>query len=253
MGQQIYAFEGVDGVGKSTLVESVHKELEKDGYSVETIKFPIKDTPIGNLCYGITETSLTDNSNPYTRAMTFLLNQDEGIARIRNALDEGKIILLDRWSLSTMAYEGAHLLHDSEDVSDSFTQEELIESVLDMMQWILDAKYDRLFHPIPFTFYCDAYGSVADVLEDASVESKYDQDIGFQRAVHQAYNLALEVMDVNDLGFDQGYGRRVSMVDGVYFDENGDLQFTEKNHQITRRNLDSVVDNVMGTIDSLVE
>lgn len=251
MTQQIYAFEGVDGVGKTTLIEAVHNRLASEGFKVETIKFPMRETELGKICYGITDSSLTDASNPYSRAMTFLLNQDEGIPQIRNALDEGKIVLLDRWSMSTMAYEGAHIIRDSEDVADSVTQEEIIESVLDLMQWVLDAKYDRLFHPIPFTFYCEAFGCVADVLDDASTESKYDQDIRFQRAVHQAYNLALEIMNVNGLAFDEGHGQTLTMVDGVYVDDSGDLQFSgDDSRGLSRRNLSDIVDQVVDKIRS---
>lgn len=99
--------EGIEGSGKSTLIGSLREELEGRGYSVTTTREP-GATVIGRKLRGI----LLDSEGPAPAALTevllFAADRAQHVAElIRPSLDAGSIVLCDRFTDSTLAYQGA--------------------------------------------------------------------------------------------------------------------------------------------------
>lgn len=98
-------FEGADGLGKSTQVKLLAEHLEQKGHEVLLTREP--GTPHNDVC-GSIRSVLLDKSNVITERSSlflFLADRAQHIERvIMPALDEGKIVISDRSSLSTLIY-----------------------------------------------------------------------------------------------------------------------------------------------------
>jgi dTMP kinase len=102
----LITFEGGDGAGKTTLIESVYRTLNEQGRNVLLTRAP-GGTPAG---VEIRKLLLNGGEIPLTsRAELFLFLADraEHVDRtIRPQLEKGTIILCDRFNDSTIAYQG---------------------------------------------------------------------------------------------------------------------------------------------------
>ncbi len=101
----LIVFEGTDGTGKSTQLELLGQYLQSKGYPVVTTREPTDGQ------YGQIIRSLYINRSKYTQEEElelFLADRREHVQQLLlPALEQGKIILCDRYFLSTAAYQGA--------------------------------------------------------------------------------------------------------------------------------------------------
>ncbi len=102
----LITFEGGDGAGKTTLIESVYRTLKEQGRNVALTRAP-GGTPAGlemrKLLLNGGEIPLTSRAE----LLLFLADRAEHVDRyIRPKLKEGEIILCDRFNDSTIAYQG---------------------------------------------------------------------------------------------------------------------------------------------------
>lgn len=96
------AFEGGDGSGKSTHARLVAERLQKDGHDVLLTREP-GDTPAGKT---IREIIIEHTLEPRAELLLFLADRAEHVEKvIRPALEAGKIVICDRFSGSTFAYQ----------------------------------------------------------------------------------------------------------------------------------------------------
>jgi dTMP kinase len=98
--------EGIEGCGKSTQVALLEKNLKMRGYSVYTTREP-GGTTIGNLIRSI----LLDSNNMGMNQTTELLLYEACRAELTSKviaprLSSGEIVLCDRYTDSTIAYQG---------------------------------------------------------------------------------------------------------------------------------------------------
>jgi len=99
-------FEGIDGAGKSTQVEAVARYLGEAGLPHLVTREP-GGTVIGEAVRRVLLSR--DNAAMSARAevLLYLAARAQHVAEvIRPALDAGKIVLCDRFSDSTLAYQG---------------------------------------------------------------------------------------------------------------------------------------------------
>jgi dTMP kinase len=100
----LIAFEGVDGAGKTTqaaLLAGVLTDILQDP--------PVTSKEPTNGSWGkrIRESASTARLDPQEELNYFMLDREEHTNNvIRPALDEGKIVILDRYYYSTIAYQG---------------------------------------------------------------------------------------------------------------------------------------------------
>ena len=97
-------FEGIDGSGKSTVSKLVYKKLKSNGYNVKLTYEPT-DTWIGKCVQKCIETK----TDPFVTAYAFIADRIEHCKKIQKWLDSGKIVISDRYSDSTYAYQGAQM------------------------------------------------------------------------------------------------------------------------------------------------
>ena len=101
-------FEGTDGCGKSTQIRMAAKYLKSQGYPVRVFKDP-GGTRVGNEIRRIllAKKSRRDPIDSIAEALLYLASRRVLISRlIKPALNQGKIILCDRFTDSTLAYQG---------------------------------------------------------------------------------------------------------------------------------------------------
>lgn len=101
----LIVFEGTDGTGKSTQLSLLEKFLQNNHYPVITTREPTEGT------YGQQIRQLymhRDSRTPREELELFLADRKEHVDNLINpSLASGKIVLCDRYFLSTVAYQGA--------------------------------------------------------------------------------------------------------------------------------------------------
>ena len=101
----LIAIEGIDGAGKTTQAKILKKELERRGYDVIRLSEPTK----GKWGKKIKELS-SRGKNPSTKELfeLFFLDRIEDVNKnIIPALKKGQTVILDRYYMSSVAYQGA--------------------------------------------------------------------------------------------------------------------------------------------------
>ncbi len=110
------AIEGTDGSGKGTQFQRLADRLAYEGYDVATFDFPqyeqqssyfVKQYLNGN--YGGIE-----DVGPYTSSLFYALDRYEAAPKIREALEQGKIVIANRYVGSNMAHQGTKFHHVEE-------------------------------------------------------------------------------------------------------------------------------------------
>lgn len=105
MSQGIFiVIEGIDGTGKSTQSKRLAEWFRSRGREVVLSREPT-DGPWGKK---LRESATTGRLSPVEELECFLNDRREHVEMsIKPALAEGKVVILDRYYFSTMAYQGA--------------------------------------------------------------------------------------------------------------------------------------------------
>ena len=105
--------EGIDGTGKSTLVKMLEESLKRRGFHVVSSFEPTNGTFGQRLRESF---SAQHRLSPEEELRLFTEDRRQHVKElIAPALRAGKIVILDRYYISTMAYQGARGL-DPEDI-----------------------------------------------------------------------------------------------------------------------------------------
>lgn len=96
-------FEGIDGAGKSTHIDSVAKAFTVQGRTVTLTREP-GGTPLAEKLRAL---ALNDAMDPLTEALVmFAARRDHLRQVIEPALERGEVVLCDRFTDATFAYQG---------------------------------------------------------------------------------------------------------------------------------------------------
>ena len=99
-------FEGGEGAGKTTLIEELSLALTKKGHSVLKTREP-GGTKLGEQIREIL-LQYTGPISPYSELCLFLASRAQHIMEVINpGLEQGKVVLCDRFNDSSIAYQGA--------------------------------------------------------------------------------------------------------------------------------------------------
>lgn len=102
--KRFFTFEGIDGSGKSTISREVFNKLLSKGYDT-VITYEPTDTKIGKYVQQCIKTQ----SDPFITAFVFISDRIQHCKKINDWLEQGKIVLCDRYAESTYSYQGAQL------------------------------------------------------------------------------------------------------------------------------------------------
>ena len=163
--KQFVTFEGIDGSGKSTISKIVFKKLKSKGYDVVLTREPT-DTWIGKKVKKCIETK----TDPYLTSFAFIADRIDHCKKIQRWLDNGKIVLCDRYAESTYAYQGAQM-------------EDLVK---DPIKWLKDLSKDKILIPDrTFVFVIDPESSLARIQHRDKLIPF--EKVEFLKKVHQNY------------------------------------------------------------------
>ena len=98
-------FEGGEGCGKTTQVRALARRLKRRGYPVRVVREP-GGTPAGEMVRRLLKSG--EPLSPVAELLLFGASRAMLVEqRIRPALQQGHIVVCDRFSPSTVAYQGA--------------------------------------------------------------------------------------------------------------------------------------------------
>ena len=99
-------FEGIDGSGKSTQLRLLNNFLRANGWNALVTREP-GGTPVG-LRLRAALLDETEEVDPLTELLVFAADRAQHVRRvIRPALENGHIVISDRYADATVAYQGA--------------------------------------------------------------------------------------------------------------------------------------------------
>ena len=190
----LVVLEGLDGAGKSTQVKKLRTYLESLFGSLEYIHFPRYDAPVyGNLISRFLRGDFGSNEQVHPQLVALLFAEDRhGAApEMKETLDKGGNVLLDRYVYSNIAYQCAKLSDQDE-----------AEGLRD---WIFNTEYGdfalpkpdlNIFLDVPIGFVesklkSQRGGADRDYLEGG--QDIHEADIEFQKKVRGIYRRQCEL------------------------------------------------------------
>ena len=186
--------EGLDGAGKSTQVKKLRNYLESRLGALDYIHFPRYDAPVyGDLISRFLRGDFGSNEAVHPQLVALLFAEDRHGAApgIRQTLDNGGHVLLDRYVYSNIAYQCAKIKDEAE-------AEKLRE-------WIFNTEYGDFALPVPdLNIFLDVpigfvesklkaqrNGQDRDYLEGG--QDIHEADIEFQKRVRSIYRRQCEL------------------------------------------------------------
>ncbi len=101
----LITFEGVEGSGKSTQMTRLHRSLTRQGYRVEQTAEP-DGTALGHAIRRLFERP-SIHPTPLGEVFLFVAARQQHVAeKIRPWLRRGRVVLCDRYTDATLAYQG---------------------------------------------------------------------------------------------------------------------------------------------------
>ncbi|EDY35157.1 thymidylate kinase [Aciduliprofundum boonei T469] len=97
-------FEGIDGSGKSTIAKRIAEHLSSLGH-----KIFLTEEPTTTWMGKDVRRAIEEEKNPLSQALLFFADRAEHVEAIKKNLEDGKIVISDRYVYSTFAYQGAQM------------------------------------------------------------------------------------------------------------------------------------------------
>ncbi|MFO7967497.1 MAG: dTMP kinase [Archaeoglobaceae archaeon] len=99
-------FEGIDGSGKRTQAENLRNSFRSDVYKVVLYSYPDYNSSYGKLIKDFLDNKI--NLNPDEQFLLYLIDIIKDREDIRKKINEGYMVILDRYIPSTIAYQCAN-------------------------------------------------------------------------------------------------------------------------------------------------
>jgi len=134
----LIVIEGLDGAGKSTQIKLLQEYFDQKGLEYRYLHFPRTEAPwfgemISRFLRG--EFGSLEQVNPYIVALLYAGDRMDAAAKIREWLDSGIYVLLDRYVYSNVAYQCAKI--EDEPGRDA------------LKNWIFGLEFDHFGIPVP--------------------------------------------------------------------------------------------------------
>ena len=174
---KLIVFEGMDGSGKATQNKRLYDFLTSCGYKVRRVSYPDYDEPSSaplrmylNGAFG----DKPDSVNGYVASAFFAVDRIASyLSKWRNALDDGEIVLLDRYTTSNMVHQASKLPREQWD---------------EFLDWLYDFEFRKLGLPVPdLTIYLRMPVDISEKLlskrygNDESKKDIHERDVDYLR------------------------------------------------------------------------
>jgi len=186
--EKFFVIEGLDGSGKTTQLELLRQYLRKQGKAFQDIHFPkLNQGVFGNMIAQFLrgEFGGLNEVHPQLVALLFAADRHEHAKTLENWLNDGQILIADRYVNSNIAFQCAKLNDESEKIA--------------LREWILNIEYNYYKIPRPVvSLYLDV--PFKAVQKSLSKERKgkdrdylngkkdiHEADLSFQEKVRQEY------------------------------------------------------------------
>ena len=188
--------EGLDGSGKSTQLKLLREHLEQNAVPYKYLHFPrLEEGVFGELVARFLrgEMGANDQVDPYLVALIFAGDRADASSQIRQWMDEGYLVIVDRYVYSNIAFQCAKLTSQEE-------REKL-------RNWILEFEfgYNKLPRPdlnlylnVPFEFTRKQLNVLRNGDDRAYLKGERDiheENLDFQEQVRQVYLSLQEHVD----------------------------------------------------------
>ena len=106
---KLLVIEGLDGGGKKTQSNLLYNHLLEDGFKTKLISFPLYDTPAGKLVAAYLQGEIGNKEDvpPELPALFYALDRYQAKWDIEQLLEDGYIVVVDRYSPSNLAFQTA--------------------------------------------------------------------------------------------------------------------------------------------------
>lgn len=134
---KMIVLDGTDGTGKHTQTMLLKENLEKLGYQVETIDFP----QYGKKSAGMVEEYLSGKYGSAEKvtakqaSILYAVDRFDASFKIRKWLEEGKIVLCDRYVSANMGHQAGKI--------------ENVQEKNEFLEWLHDLEYEIFNLPKP--------------------------------------------------------------------------------------------------------
>jgi dTMP kinase len=184
----LIVLEGLDGAGKTTQVNLLQKHYESENMKSVFLHFPRFDAPVyGDLIASFLRGEFGDVNtvDPRLVALLYAGDRNNATPKLKSWLDEGKVVILDRYVYSNIAFQCAK-------ISDEAKREKL-------RQWIFDMEYNcfgiprpdiSIFLDVPFDFTVEKLKSPREGADREYLNGKKDiheSDFDLQKKVREVY------------------------------------------------------------------
>ena len=170
---RFYVFEGIDGSGKSTVARMLNDKLTST-FGKDTV---LTAEPTGSWIGECVRRANKEDVGDFAEALLFMADRAQHTLEISRAVEEGKIVICDRYYVSTLAYQ-------------SVTLERLVP---DPVLWLRAVNAPIIRRPdITFYFMIEPERAMKR-MKDRDEKSKFEK-IGFLKKVASIY----EEMSLSD-------------------------------------------------------
>lgn len=182
------ALEGLDGAGKSTQIKFLEAYFAEKNMQNRYLHFPRFDTPVfGELIAAFLRGDFgnIDDVNPYIVALLFAEDRRAAAQQIRNWINEGYTVIVDRYVYSNIGYQCAKL----ENAADRSK----------LRKWILELEFNcfniprpdlSIFLDVPFAFTANKLNEARHGSDRNYLQGKQDiheANLEFQSQVREIY------------------------------------------------------------------
>jgi len=221
---KFFVFEGIDGSGKATQVHFLTEALREKGYRVEKIDVP----QYGNRSAVMVENYLNGmygsatDVGPYRGSIFYAIDRYDASFKIKKWLDEGKIVVADRYVASNIGHQGGKLISDKK----SWGQ---------YINWLHKLEYSLFNIPKPdYTFILKISPELSMKMSNKTTnEEKQKKRASYlgsskKQDIHEADRLHLENSLKSYMAISKKYPKEYKIVE---CEENGKFLSIEQIHQ----------------------
>lgn len=187
----LIVLEGLDGAGKSTQVKLLKEYIQSKGKRLEYLHFPRFDAPVyGDLIAKFLrgDFGAIDQVHPQLVALLFAEDRRDASKQIREWLDDGRCVLLDRYVYSNIAYQCSKIKDK--------------ERARELRNWIFELEYNIYKIPRPdVNLFLDVPISFVDKKLKENREGEDREYLQGKEDIHEA-NIQFQI-DVRELYLEQ--------------------------------------------------